>query len=110
MPNREALWVMWMLIKALLCIISHSAEWMKPIPPYRLPTDRFRRTGLLKGLTLRCSFLLHVDPVGEIHQRHWGKFMNFYVHAAHPITLPLELLYQMTTDESNLLRKPMQFS
>ena len=31
--RRAAVAIMWTLISALLCMISHSAEWMKPMPP-----------------------------------------------------------------------------
>jgi hypothetical protein len=33
MPLRVAASIMLILISALLRIISHSAEWMKPMPP-----------------------------------------------------------------------------
>ena len=32
-PFRAAAWIMLRLINALFRMISHSAEWMKPIPP-----------------------------------------------------------------------------
>ena len=95
----------------LLCMISHSAEWMKPMPPMSA-ASWYTSSKVPLAQRQRLLTVLRLAQI-ELQEFVGGRrpvFVRLDVHPAHPVAFMLESFHQMSGDEPACAANQVLFS